>query len=135
MPTKARLRLLLVDDDPDSLEVLTLLLEQSSFEVVGADNGKQALRLAREQKFDACILDSWLPDISGLDLCRSIREFDADTPIVFYSANALAADIDEALKQGAQAYVVKPASSDEVIEAVCRVLAERRNATVATASC
>ncbi|HUE81183.1 MAG TPA: response regulator [Pyrinomonadaceae bacterium] len=132
MTTKARL--LLVDDHPDSLEVLSLILEQSNFEVVGTDNGKQALRLTREEKFDAYILDSWLPDISGLDLCRSIREFDSHTPIVFYSANALDSDIDEAIQGGAQAYVVKPASGDEVIEAVCKVLDEKRNASAAAAA-
>lgn len=122
----AKARILIVDDHPDSLEVLSLFLRKLDFEVVSIDTGERALCLAKELTFDAYVLDSWLPDISGPDLCQAIREFDSHTPVVFYSANAATSDIEEALKQGAQGYIVKPATLDEVIEVLSTVIDQKR---------
>lgn len=63
-------------------------------------------------------MDSWLPDGSGLDLCKRIREFDQGTPIVFYSAAAYEADRESALQCGAQAYLVKPSQTTELCSLV-----------------
>ena len=66
-------------------------------------------------------MDNWLPDGSGIGLCRLIREFDPDTPILFYSAASYARDIEEALRSGAQAYLVKPAGFDDLEQTVARL--------------
>src|SRR5262249_5781742 len=79
------------------------------------------LRLARRGYFDLYILDNWLPDGSGIGLCRNIREFDPHTPILFYSAAAYEYDIQEALRSGAQAYLVKPVKFDDLERAVARL--------------
>ena len=71
--------------------------------------------------YDLYLLDSWLPDGSGLDLCRKIREFDERTPILFYSA---AAEIDRelALSNGAQGYLTKPTLNTELCDLVSRLI-------------
>src|ERR1044072_4028082 len=98
-------RVLYIEDHEDTRELVTLVLEQKSVEVVTGSTIKSGVALAYSQKFDLYLLDSWLPDGSGLELCRRIREFDKETPIVFYSAAAYEIDRDQALGCGAQAYL------------------------------
>jgi DNA-binding response OmpR family regulator len=79
--------------------------------------------------FDLYILDNWLPDGDGVDLCRNIREFDPHTPILFNSAAAYARDIREAIRAGAQSYLVKPTLPDELRLSVAQLIsAARENA-------
>jgi DNA-binding response OmpR family regulator len=85
-------RVLYIEDHEDTRELVTLLLGQKSFDVVTGGTIESGIALAMAQQFDLYLLDSWLPDGSGLDLCQRIREFDQTTPILFYSAAAYAAD-------------------------------------------
>ena len=101
-------RLLCVEDDKDTCEALAYLLRMSGYEVTTAASVADGLRLTRELTFDLIILDNWFIESSGVDLCRRIREFDTKTPILFYSAAAFESDIEEGLRAGAQAYIVKP---------------------------
>ncbi len=122
-------RVLLTDDDADSRELLHFLLRHSGFEAVATGNAQEALRIAKEQEFDAYVLDNWMPDVSGIELCEQIRAFDPHTPIVFFSGAAYQSDKEEAMKLGAQAYVTKPSSHEELIETILSVIkASRRNA-------
>src|SRR5262245_39088553 len=98
-PNTGRTRLLLVEDQEDSREIVALTLEK--YNLTYAHNFDEGLRLARRRYFDLYILDNWLPDGSGSELCRVIREFDPHTPILFYSAAGYARDIREALRAGA----------------------------------
>jgi DNA-binding response OmpR family regulator len=82
-----RVRILITEDDADARELLYLYLTHQNFEVVLAANAEDALRIAREQQFDAYLLDNRLPEISGLELCSRIRRFDSYAPIVFYSGD------------------------------------------------
>lgn len=107
-------RVLYIEDHADTRELVTLVLEQKSFEVVTGATIASGVALAISQEFDLYLLDSWLPDGSGLDLCREIRTFDKVTPIVFYSAAAYEADRELALKSGAQAYLVKPSHPSDL---------------------
>jgi two-component system phosphate regulon response regulator PhoB len=107
MPTKKQ-RILYIEDHDDTREMISLVLHQHSYEVVTESTIKSGIALASQQAFDLYLLDSWLPDGSGIDLCRQIREFDQSTPILFYSAAAYEADRESALDSGAQAYLVKP---------------------------
>jgi two-component system, OmpR family, response regulator len=115
-PNTGRKRILLVEDHEDSREIVALTLEK--YNLTYARNFDEGLRLARRRYFDLYILDNWLPDGSGSELCRVIREFDPHTPILFYSAAGYARDIREALRAGAQEYLVKPVSYDELHQAV-----------------
>jgi DNA-binding response OmpR family regulator len=113
-------RVLYIEDHEDTRELVTLLLNQKSYEVVTGSTIESGLALAIAQKFDLYLLDSWLPDGSGLDLCQQIREFDKTTPILFYSAAAYATDHEMALRSGAQAYLIKPSQPSEL----CRMVSE-----------
>ena len=117
MPNKTA-RILYIEDHEDTRELVTLLLAQKSYEVITGSTIKTGVALAGSESFDLYLLDSWLPDGSGLELCQQIRTFDKTTPILFYSAAAYAADHELALQSGAQAYLVKPSQPAELCELV-----------------
>lgn len=113
-------RVLYVEDHEDTRELVTLLLSQKSYEVVTGTTIASGIALATAEDFDLYLLDSWLPDGSGLELCQKIREFDKTTPILFYSAAAYASDHEMALQCGAQAYLIKPSQPSDL----CRLVSE-----------
>ena len=113
-------RVLYIEDHADTRELVTLLLTQKSYEVITGDSIESGIALASDGKFDLYLLDSWLPDGSGLELCEKIRQFDKTTPILFYSAAAYASDRELALKCGAQAYMIKPSQPSDL----CRLVSE-----------
>lgn len=119
--------ILYVEDDADTRELVTVLLTIKNCEVVATANHDQALFLAHSRSFDLYLLDNWLPDKPGIDLCRQLREFDGETPILFYSGAAFQKDKDQAFLAGAQGYVVKPADPDELISEIFRLIRERKN--------
>ena len=123
-------RVLYIEDHDDTRELVTLVLEQRSYEVVSGSTIKTGVDLAGSQDFDLYLLDSWLPDGSGLDLCRQIREFDQVTPIVFYSAAAYEIDKDQALASGAQAYLIKPSQPSELCNLVASLIESHDAAAV-----
>lgn len=126
-------RVLYIEDHDDTRELVTLVLEQRSYEVVCSSTVESGVALAGSQHFDLYLLDSWLPDGSGLDLCKQIREFDQATPIVFYSAAAYEIDRDQALLSGAQAYLVKPSQPSELCNVVTSLIESRRRCHCGTA--
>jgi len=130
-------RVLYIEDHEDTRELVTLVLEQRRVEVVTGATIESALALAGTQQFDLYLLDSWLPDGSGLDLCRQIREFDKATPILFYSAAAYEMDRAEAIASGAQAYLVKPSPPSELCNLVTSLINSNSlvRATVACTIC
>ncbi|MDX6712692.1 MAG: hypothetical protein QOH96_3708 [Blastocatellia bacterium] len=115
-------RVLYVEDHEDTRELITIVLRQRDFEVANAHTVDLGVRLASEERFDLYLLDSWLPDGSGLDLCRRIRKFDQVTPILFYSAAAYEADKNMALGAGAQAYLIKPSQTSELCDLVSSLI-------------
>jgi DNA-binding response OmpR family regulator len=119
-----RKRILLVEDHEDSWEMVAYSLAEYS--LICARDLNEGLRLARWRYFDLYILDNWLPDGSGVDMCRLIREFDPHTPILFYSAVGYPHDIQEAMCAGAQEYLVKPVSFDDLHQAVTQQISATR---------
>ena len=85
-------------------------------------NFQDGLKAASDQKFD--LLDLWLPDGSGLDLCERIREFDVKTPVVFYSAAADEGDREAAFDSGGQDYLIKPTDSPYLCARLFELLAK-----------
>ena len=119
-------RVLYIEDHEDTRDLVTLVLEQKSFEVVTGATIESGVALAGSQHFDLYLLDSWLPDGSGLDLCRQIRQFDKATPILFYSAAAYEIDRAEAMSSGAQAYLIKPSAPSELCNLVTLLIDSHR---------
>src|SRR5215510_5711502 len=116
---RERKRILLVEDEEDAREIAALSLEE--YTLICARDFGEGLRLARQGYFDLYIIDNWLPDGSGAELGRLIRRFDPHTPILFYSACAYPRDLHAAFSAGAQAYLIKPVSSDEIIQVVAQL--------------
>ena len=115
-------RILYTEDDPDSRELIRYVFTRSGYEIVCAENSRDALRLAKRENFDLFLLDNWLPDLTGLELTRCIREFDQITPILFYSGAAFETDKRDALNAGAQSYLTKPFDFQRLIAEAQRLI-------------
>jgi DNA-binding response OmpR family regulator len=120
-----RERILLVEDEEEAKELAVVTLAE--YTLICVRDFDEGLRLARLGYFALYILDNWLPDKTGVELCRAIREFDQHTPILFYSAVAYERDIGEAMRAGAQAYLVKPVIPDGLRQAVAQLISAPRN--------
>jgi DNA-binding response OmpR family regulator len=105
---------LVVDDEPSILRSLKSVLSRESYSVVLAASGEEALRYAAEAKPDLVILDLALPGISGLEVCRSLREW-FKAPILILSVRDSESDKIVALDLGADDYLTKPFSSGELL--------------------
>ncbi|MDQ5844362.1 MAG: response regulator [Acidobacteriota bacterium] len=101
-------RVLCVDDDQDSREMLSLILKFWRIETKAVGTAAQALSSIEKERFDLYLLDAWLPDLDGFELCRRMRELDPHTPILFFSGAAYDTDKKKGIEAGANAYVVKP---------------------------
>jgi diguanylate cyclase (GGDEF)-like protein len=102
--------LLLVDDDAMNRDALARRLTRSGYKVVTADSGIAALRMIRESRIDAVLLDVMMPGLSGLETLRQLRQFRsvADLPVIMVTAKDASDDVVEALDLGANDYVTKP---------------------------
>jgi DNA-binding response OmpR family regulator len=114
-------KILYVEDDADTREVVTLILTNEGYSVKTSELGHFGLTLARSSSFDLYLIDNYLPDITGERLCRKLREIDPTTPILFFSGSS-ESDTDDALAAGAQGYLRKPASGEELINEIKRLL-------------
>lgn len=123
-------RILCVENDHVSCEMLANFLHILGYEVVSANKGADALRIARQESFDAYVLDNLLPDMSGIELCKQIRAIDEDTPIIFYSDAVGQADRQEAKSAGAQSYINKPGNKDELEEAIPKLFKRVKDADI-----
>jgi len=103
----ATMKILVIDDDPSMTELLGLILRSVSANVIAANSGIDAIRLAREQKPDLLILDLMMPDVDGLEVCATVRQFSV-VPILILSALDNPGTIAEALNAGADDFMVKP---------------------------
>ena len=111
-------RILCVDDHAATREVLTVIFERAGYEITCCASITEGLDLVASLNFDLYLFDICLPDGSGIDLARRVRDHDELTPIVFLSASAYPEDINAGMEAGAQAYIVKPMSMDDLLETV-----------------
>jgi DNA-binding response OmpR family regulator len=118
-------KILIVDDEPDALELLEFNLKAAGYEVLCAEDGKAALKQARVALPDLIILDWMLPEIEGLEVCKLLRR-DPNTaaiPVIMLTAKAAEIDRILGLEIGADDYVTKPFSPRELILRVKKMLA------------
>jgi DNA-binding response OmpR family regulator len=120
---QAKCRVLCIDDHKDTSEMLQLLLSEEDYEVVTAESCDAALQLATNQEFDLYVLDRYLPDGSGLELCQKLAKATPGVPCIFYTGDAYDIRRSEALAAGAHDYIAKP-DIDGLIESVRKLLAE-----------
>lgn len=108
------IRILLVEDEENIRDTLKLNLELEGYEVVTAADGKIAMDYFKSQYFNIVVLDIMLPNINGLDVCEQMRLTNTEIPIIFLTAKDTQPDIIQGLKRGADDYLTKPFSLEEL---------------------
>lgn len=108
------LRILLVEDEENIRDTVKLNLELEGYEVVATDNGREAVKITKEQHFDLMVLDVMLPEINGYQICEQVRLTDRETPIIFLTAKDASQDRIQGLKKGADDYLTKPFVFEEL---------------------
>jgi two-component system response regulator MprA len=119
-------RILYTEDDPDSREMLVLLLKHRGYDVTVTASAEHALAVAKRERFDLLLVDNWMPGLTGQDLTREVRKFDQSTPILFYSGAAYETDKKAAIEAGAQGYLVKPSDLEFLLDEVGCLIAEAK---------
>jgi DNA-binding response OmpR family regulator len=114
-------KILLVDDEPEILEICRDYLKASSYDVVTAKDGAQGVSTFRREKPDLIVLDLMMPEMNGLDVCRTIR-LESDVPIIMLTARVEETDKLIGLELGADDYITKPFSPRELVARVRVVL-------------
>ena len=112
------MRILIVEDETGISGFLKQGLEEESFAVDIADNGKKGLELALTGKYDLLLLDWMLPGLSGIEICRQFRKEDKETPVLFLTAKDTVDETIFGLQSGANDYIKKPFHFEEILERI-----------------
>ena len=112
------MKILIVEDEVGIADFLKQGLEEEGYTVLVAYDGEAGLALALEQKVNVILLDWMLPKMNGIDICKAIRKANIQTPILFLTARDTVQETIEGLKAGANDYIKKPFSFDELIERI-----------------
>jgi two-component system OmpR family response regulator len=123
-------KILVVDDEKKIVEIVKAYLEKDGFQVSAAYDGRQALEIAQKEKPDLMILDLMLPEVPGLEVCRTIRKT-TSLPIIMLTARDETTDKIVGLETGADDYVTKPFDPKELVSRVRAVLRRTQNVPAA----
>ncbi|HET9857958.1 MAG TPA: response regulator [Chthoniobacterales bacterium] len=115
-------RILHVDDDPDIRLLISASLHEFGYVVATAGTNAEALELAKQLKFDLCILDVRLPDGNGIELCQNILVLQPKVPVLYYSAYASDEEQEAALSVCGDAYLKKPVSATILEKTIAELL-------------
>lgn len=126
-------KLLIVEDDPNLGQILQEYLQVKGFDTHLARDGEEGLRTYRQNRFDLCLLDVMLPLKDGFTLAEEIRRQDKQTPIIFLTAKSLKEDTLQGLRLGADDYITKPFSLEELLLRIKAIL-KRTNQQTETRS-
>jgi two-component system, OmpR family, KDP operon response regulator KdpE len=121
---------LITDDDPSLLTVLSVLLQEEGFNVIQASRGSECLHKAYDTHPDLVLLDIMLPDKSGTEVCQQLRQI-SNVPIIMLTATATERQKVQSLNEGADDYVTKPFNNDELIARIRALLRRSHNSPVA----
>jgi DNA-binding response OmpR family regulator len=115
-------RILCIEDEDNGLLLKRLLSD--NYEVITTSTVAEGRLLAQEGSFDLILLEGWLPDGAGFDLCRQIRRLNPQIPILFYSSLAYEADRQQGLNAGAQVYLIMPNDLERLLPTITRLIIE-----------
>ena len=110
--------ILIVEDEEGIVKFLKQGLEEEGYQISSANNGLLGLDLFKNGRFDLILLDWMLPKMTGIDVCKNIRELNSKIPIIFLTAKDTVQETIEGLKTGANDYIKKPFSFDELVERI-----------------
>jgi DNA-binding response OmpR family regulator len=112
------MRILIVEDEVGILQFLQQGLEEESYTIETATDGEKALELLTNESFDLVLLDWMLPKLTGLEVCKAYRLQNKTTPVIFLTAKDTVQETIEGLQAGANDYIKKPFSFDELVERI-----------------
>jgi DNA-binding response OmpR family regulator len=107
--------------------MLSTLLRFALLDAKTVGTATEALSVIQTERFDLYLLDAWLPDLDGFELCRRMRDVDPHTPILFFSGAAFEADMKKGIEAGADAYVIKPEIAS-LVENITRFVSQSESA-------
>jgi two-component system, OmpR family, response regulator ArlR len=110
--------ILIVEDEQGIVQFLKQGLEEEGYQITAASNGKEGLKQFQNNNFDLLLLDWMLPKMTGVELCKTIRQENTKIPIIFLTAKDTVQETIEGLKSGANDYIKKPFSFDELVERI-----------------
>jgi two-component system OmpR family response regulator len=117
-----KIKILLVEDDPNFGSILKSYLELADFEVILKKDGKQGLGAFHMFRFDICILDIMMPEMDGFTLAKEIRKSNKQVPFIFLTAKSLKEDMLEGFRIGADDYLTKPFDSEVLLYKINAIL-------------
>ncbi len=117
------LRILVVDDEPDTLGLIKLTLQTAGYQVETTTVGREGLRLIREEPFDVVILDIMMPDVSGFDVMRELNNDPTPPPpVIFLTARSGEEDQETGMSLGVSNYLLKPITRGSLLDAINQAL-------------
>ncbi len=117
-------KILVVDDEPDTVSLLSLTLGRAGYTVLKATSGRAGLDMAARERPDLIILDVMMPDLSGMDVLKALKQTYAAPPVIFFTAKSRVEDMVAGMEAGAYRYLVKPTSREKLLETVRAALAD-----------
>lgn len=120
-------KILIAEDDRDIRELIVLTLKFHGFEVVSAEDGETAVKLAPTDTFDLILMDVRMPKMTGYEACRQIKAQSQtkDIPVIFLSAKGQEAEIETGFGAGAADYILKPFAPQALVDSINAVLSKR----------
>lgn len=115
------LRILVVDDERDTLDLIDLTLSSAGYEIHLANNGAESLEKIRQDRFDVILLDIMMPDMTGFDVLRTLNQERNDLPpVIFLTAKSLPEDREMGLQLGAKDFLIKPVTRGSLLDSIKR---------------
>ncbi len=112
-------RVLVVDDERDTLDLIDLTLRTAGYEIHLASSGEESLEMLRSETFDIVLLDIMMPDMSGFDVLRTLKaEMDNHPPVVFLTAKSMPEDRQEGMEIGADDFLAKPVTRGSLLDTI-----------------
>ena len=120
-------KILIVDDEPDAVGLLSIRLKSNGYDVISALDGEACLKKAVEEKPDLIILDILMPKINGFEVCKRLKERDEtkDIPVIMLTALAKEQDVSKGLEEGADCFITKPFNSADLLDEIKTALTEK----------
>lgn len=123
------MKILLAEDDPNLGSIIREYFEAKGFQTQLCSNGEEALKHFSREKWNICIFDVMMPQMDGFTLAKEIRKLNNDTPIVFLTARSMKEDTIEGFKSGADDYITKPFSMEELLLRIKAILKRTEKST------
>jgi two-component system, OmpR family, manganese sensing response regulator len=110
--------ILFVDEDRDTCELMEIILGRAGYRIISVCSIAEGKQQAQTRDFDLILLDWFLEDGTGIDLCKWIRSNDERTPIFFYTGMTYPQELQQAIEAGAQGYFIKPVEVDNLLRTI-----------------